>query len=89
MNKLSAFIAKLGTNPTFVAFHAHCWFAFAVVHTLGPWSVWFAVPLAAAKEFWFDATYEVPKQTFLDNCEDFIGYSAGMVIAVSAVAVHL
>jgi uncharacterized membrane protein YedE/YeeE len=38
------------------------------------------VVAAALKEYWYDATYELPKQTFKDNTEDFLGYCAGMAV---------
>jgi len=40
-----------------------------------------ALALAAIKEFWFDATYETPKQTFANNATDFGGYSLGIGLA--------
>jgi hypothetical protein len=83
---LASFIAKTGTNPYFIAFNAHCWSAYALVVTV-PWHVTAALAvaaLAAVKEFWFDATYEVPKQTSLDNLTDWVGYAAGAVLAVVA-----
>lgn len=82
---VASFIAKTGTNPAFVALNAHCWFAFAVVRTLGAWALVPVLLLAAIKEFWFDATYEVPKQTFWDNATDFGGYALGAVLAVLAI----
>ena len=36
--------------------------------------------LAAAKEFWYDLRYELPKQTLDDSALDFFGYCAGIVI---------
>jgi len=83
---LTSAIAKIGTNPTFIAQNAHCWFAFSVLVTLHlgfiDSSIWlFIAPLlgfAALKEFWFDATYEMPKQTFEDNMLDFGGYALGL-----------
>jgi hypothetical protein len=88
---LSSFIARTGTNPNFVAFNAHCWFAFAVV---GSWNISFHARLALAvaatlaalgKEFWFDLHYETtPPQTILDSLRDFAGYMAGTWGAVLA-----
>ena len=79
MSKITDLISSIGTNPTFIAFNAHCWFAFAA---LVIWNnpVGFPVLLAGAavKEFWFDANYETPKQTFLDNFTDFTGYLVGL-----------
>lgn len=86
---VSSFIAKTGTNPAFIAFNAHCWFAFAVVHavcalTSAGWPALIAILLAGIKEFWFDARYEVPVQTLIDNLEDFLGYTVGIVLALLA-----
>lgn len=85
------FIAKLGENPAFIAFNAHCWFAFSAVYVAGAHgydleAAALGFVLAAAKEFWFDATYETnPPQTFDDNIEDFAGYLAGIVLALCLV----
>ena len=82
---MAALIARIGTNPTFIAAMAHCWFAYAIVYTAHRW--WVAIPvvlLAAAKEFAFDARYEQPKQTLVDNLTDWAGYSAGAALAVAA-----
>jgi hypothetical protein len=38
------------------------------------------VLFAAVKEFWYDANYELPKQTAFDNITDFLGYCAGVAI---------
>jgi hypothetical protein len=62
------------------------WFAYAVTYTALPYVnayLLLAALLAAAgaKEFWFDAKYEVPTQTFLDNAEDFLGYVGGIATA--------
>ena len=79
MSKITDLISNIGTNPTFIAFNAHCWFAFAALVTWGD-PVGFPVLLAVAavKEFWFDANYETPKQNFLDNFTDFTGYLVGL-----------
>ena len=87
---LSSFIAKTGTNPTFVAFMAHAGVAYGVIYTLaqhlqGPrfgFALLAAILAAAGKEFWFDATQEKdPPQTFEDNLGDFIGYMVGLSLA--------
>lgn len=41
------------------------------------------------KEFWYDAKYEVPHQTFQMNLQDFLGYCAGTAFAWLVVARHL
>ncbi len=40
---------------------------------------------ALLKEFWFDATYEIPHQTFKDNMLDFSMYSVGILLALLVV----
>lgn len=81
-------VAKIGQNPTFIAFNAHCWFAYAIVYTL-PWHAALAlgvVAAAAVKEFWFDAHYETnPPQTAVDNLTDWLGYCFGVLLAMLAV----
>ncbi len=83
--KLRDWIAK-GNNPYFVAFNAHCWSAAIIVlllsHFCGHALLWFSaiIMYAAIKEFWFDATYEVPKQSAFDNETDFLGYCIGALI---------
>lgn len=83
---LAAFVARIGTNMQFVAFNAHWGVTYALLsmlaHAIPTASIWpgaLVVLIAAAvKEFWFDATYESPKQSFADNLEDFAGYAAGV-----------
>ena len=91
---ITSWIAKTGMNPTFIAQNAHCWFAFALVTTLhiafpaAP-LMGFAIPLlavAAVKEFWFDATYELPKQTLEDGVVDFLGYGLGLTLGSMVMA---
>jgi hypothetical protein len=80
---LSSVIAKIGVNPFFIAFNAHAWFAFSIVSTFySKWMVAAALLATFIKEFWFDATYEVPKQTFEDNLTDWLGYCSGIGLAV-------
>jgi hypothetical protein len=80
---LASWVAKIGVNPTFIAANAHCWFAFAVIVTAHrPVLALPALAAAAVKEFYFDAHYEVPKQTFTDNATDFAGYALGIALAV-------
>ena len=78
------------SNTQFLAFMAHAgWAGFAtlavvVLHgtttalliSTGAWIV-----AAALKEYGYDARYELPKQTFAMNTQDFIGYCAGLVVA--------
>lgn len=56
------------------------------------WVAWICIALAAAvKEYWYDANYELPKQTFSDNTMDFAFYQlgAGVGVLVSWFAHHL
>jgi hypothetical protein len=90
MKSLTQAIADLGENPTFVAFNAHAWFAYAFVTFLAGklgWPLWpvaaWAVTAAALKEFLWDAREEVhPVQTAADNWQDLLGYCAGILLAV-------
>ena len=84
---VASFIARVGVSPYFIAANAHCWFACVLVtialhHMETLIVVPVALGLAALKEFWFDATYEVPTQTFFDNATDFAGYALGIGIAL-------
>jgi hypothetical protein len=85
---LRDWMAKIGQNEEFIAFQAHCWFAYAV--TLTVWLLGYrfffvsvvVVLAAAVKEFWFDARYEkLPPQTAEDNLVDFVGYLSGVALA--------
>lgn len=86
---LSSLIARVGVSPTWITANAHVWFAYAVTYTILPYATnaylvcGVLLAAAGAKEFWFDAKYEVPRQTFLDNAEDFLGYLAGVALAAS------
>jgi hypothetical protein len=56
----------------------------------GMHAVWIALPIVAAaaaiKEFWYDATYELPKQTFKDNLIDFLFYELGSLVGLGIAA---
>ena len=75
------FLDKIVT-PKFVAFQAHCWFAYALVFTF-PVMLWYVIAGAAVKEFYVDKHYE-SHQTFRDDLEDWGGYCSGVVLAVAA-----
>jgi len=79
-------VADIGVNKTFIASNAHVWFAYAVLYTLPHhWGFYaLATALAGLKEYWFDATYEVPVQTFWDNTRDFAAYGLGIGLAYLA-----
>ena len=53
----------------------------------GMYAAWIALPiivvLALAKEFWYDATYELPRQTFADNAMDFGFFCLGAGIGLA------
>jgi hypothetical protein len=74
---------SITTNPEFVAFNAHVWFAYAVVYTLHstPVAIVCMIIAAAIKEFWIDHLYEVPQQDFNENLDDFAGYVLGVMLA--------
>ena len=76
---ISSLIAKVGSNPYWIAANAHAWFACSMVLMGVPW--WVIVLAAGGKEFIFDARYELdPPQTFMDNLTDFAGYCVGVGI---------
>lgn len=71
-------------TPRFIAFNAHCWFAYAIVFTFfNRWCVAAALIAAGVKEFYVDKHYE-SDQTFGDNAADFSGYLAGIFLALLA-----
>jgi hypothetical protein len=79
-------IAAFGEDPAFVAFNAHCWFAFSLMSVcrtyLAPLHLaTFFTLTAFVKEFWFDLRYEsTPRQTVLDSLHDFVGYAFGICL---------
>ena len=82
LRRLTAWVGRIGPNPTFVAANAHCWFAFSVLSVMpSKWTAVGAVIAALAKEFWWDLRFETPKQTWLDSLEDFAGYLVGILLA--------
>ena len=70
-------------TPAFVAFQAHCWFAYAVIFTFG--ARWWPYVLGAAafKEFYIDKHFEA-HQSFSDNLQDWVGYAVGVGLALLA-----
>jgi hypothetical protein len=70
----------------FVAFTAHfCAAALIVEHAYHDHLLvaLFIMSAAGVKEFWYDAKYEAnPPQTFLDNFEDWLGWSLGALLGV-------
>ena len=83
LQKIAHWIAVTGTDPEFIAFNAHCWFAFMLVSISPdkPWAVIGVNVFALLKEFWFDKHFEQPPQTFHENLLDFVGYSIGAALA--------
>jgi hypothetical protein len=69
-------------TPAFIAFNAHCWFAYAMVYTFPHTALAFVLG-AGVKEFYIDKHYE-SAQDFDDNLQDFGGYCAGIVLALCA-----
>lgn len=76
-------------NPTFDTQMAHILAGYAAVMTaklfwpkqlVWLWALY--VGAAATKEFWYDANYELPKQTFDDNLLDFSMYCVGIVVGM-------
>ena len=88
LSSIAGYVAYLGTNLTFVASVAHICFAFMLV-TLMPswWTIAAVAVVAGVKEFVFDASQEVPKQTFVDNGIDWTGYMVGAMLAAQHVGI--
>jgi hypothetical protein len=70
--------SNIATNPDFIAFNAHCWFAYMLVHTFHvTWVFWWVLIGSAIKEFYIDKHFESPPQSFMDNLKDWLGYALG------------
>ena len=54
------------------------------------WASGALLVFAVMKEFVYDANFEIPKQSFKDNAEDFLGYLGGVVLgwAIIEAAAH-
>jgi hypothetical protein len=75
-------------TPGFIAFQAHCWFAYAVCYTFNYSFVPISVIAAAGiKEFYIDKHFEVG-QSFKDNLTDFSGYLTGVLLALFMLALR-
>jgi hypothetical protein len=77
-------------NPDFVASCAHVLAGYAAIMTARafwpreiPITAALFVSYAAWKEFWYDARYELPKQTWKDNLLDFSMYFLGVLIGTT------
>lgn len=78
-------------NINYLAAMAHIGWAALIIIVVGMFTKlsykWMGIAtgafifLAAIKEFWYDAQFEIPMQTLADNTHDFIGYMAGLVLA--------
>jgi len=85
---IASIVNRLNASSAFVSFNVHSWFACTAVyhvakynHQLVLTAVIFAA-LTALKEYWFDANYEIPKQTFVDSSIDWGSYLFGTVLAI-------
>ncbi len=79
------------TDATVIAQINHVLASYAIILTVNRftrkrWVVNLTSSLMATyallKEFWYDATYEIPHQTFKDNMLDFSMYSVGILLAL-------
>lgn len=77
------------TNINVIAQFAHSGVSYGILLTLGryhPALVLYAglgiVAYAAVKEFYYDARFEIPPQSFMNNLTDFIFYNVGVWLAV-------
>jgi hypothetical protein len=84
-------------NPQFLAQIGHVLFGCLVMVLAaffgGTKATWIALPImvvfALIKEFWYDATYELPKQTFADNAMDFGFYCLGTGVGLGLACLKL
>ena len=87
---------KWMNDPDVLAQIGHILGGYAVVFTAAAftqeWPYWAGALMAyaALKEFWYDANYEIPKQTWQDNLLDFCmyGVGAGLGVFVAWMAWH-
>jgi hypothetical protein len=94
VNFIQRFLAWAPSSTMFINLQLHATLVYCLLFTAGVlWpdarvaAALAAVALAAAKEFWFDATYEVPPQQFGTltgggAIQDFAGYLIGIGAAV-------
>jgi hypothetical protein len=77
-------VAYWGTNVQFLANIGHFFVPYGIIATF-PRFKWYLLAgfilYGLVKEYYFDARDEVPKQTFWDNTEDFLGYLSGSIVA--------
>lgn len=86
----SAFTNTWMNDVTYLSAMAHSGWGALIVVSTALFSAAFKVRLgitgglvlyALVKEFAYDANFEVPKQSFWDNLEDFVEYLAGIALA--------
>jgi hypothetical protein len=76
-------------NPNVLAQFGHAGIPYGLLLTLDKfhsplfWPVAIGIMVfALVKEFWYDAKYELPKQTFITNLIDFSFYALGVGLAI-------
>lgn len=78
---MSNLLTKIVT-PAFITVNAHLWFAYAVMYTFFGWPTGIALAVGCGvKEFYVDKHFEVA-QSFMDNLKDWLGYMAGLSLAI-------
>ena len=83
-------------NPQYLAQVGHCLGALSLMlfATLfwgmrGAYAmVGVGIGVAAAKEFWYDMVYELPKQTWADSWMDFGFYMVGAAVGLGVMAIY-
>jgi hypothetical protein len=89
---------KWMNNVTYLAAMAHIGWAYLIPLTfaflgatlfqlIGLTSLF--ILYAAIKEYWYDANYELPKQSFQENTQDFIGYLGGLLFLWIVILIKL
>lgn len=99
MSLKSVFTNTWMNNVNYLAAMAHIgWAALIIVlaalfsNVSLVWCGWISLAFVACafvKEYWYDANYELPKQTFADNTTDFLAYVAGVALGWGAIGIKL
>jgi len=80
-------------DPNYLAQVGHVLFGYSLILTVAFagrsfescwWTLAGGALVAGLKEFWYDAKYEIPKQTFWDNLLDFSMYIVGGFVGMLA-----